>query len=478
MTGQAHVPSRLVPALLALLWLLGTVRALAPVLHEPLHAYANSYDQARYTSCFRFYPDRPDSVPPQRNSPQAPFATFRFIASDDPMCYWSSELLFTGAAALGWHAAEALGGAHVHDVRPIGVLRWGALLALSAALSLAWLRRGRPLAALANAALLPVLFADPANALYLATFYAEWSALLWAYAVLAALLLWHGEAPTRWRVLLLAAAGFLLATSKIQHLALPLAVAAAVAAAAWWQRRPPGWRVPALAAGALAGLVLQLAQLGRSGPMMDAIDQYNRADVLFTALLPGADDPRALLVELGIDPTCAAYSGRHAWELPDLPEPLCAGFAGFGRSSQLRTLVRHPAIAWRLAAAAPGALSPWIASNLGQVEGGMFQPVPSGIGAGHWLSRWPWLQQATLALPPLALLALLARRRRSAAADAAREYSATTCALMAATLAVTVLGDGLADVAKQGHLVTNAALAWLLAAVAVLAARVRASGRG
>ncbi len=470
MMRQAPMASRAVLALLALLWLLGSVRALMPVLHEPLYAYANSYDQARYTGCFQLYPDRPASVPPQRNSPQAPFSDFRFIASADPMCYWSSELLFTGAAALGWHVAEALGGAHVHDVRPLGVLRWGALLALSVALSLAWLRRGRPLAAVANAALLPLLFADPANTLYLATFYAEWSALLWAYAVLAALLLWHGEAATRGRVLLLAAAGFLLATSKIQHLALPLVVAAAFAAAAWWQRRPSDWRVPALAAGALAGLVLQLAQLGRGGPMMDAIDQYNRADVLFTALLPLADDPRALLVELGIDPGCAPYTGRHAWELPDLPEPLCAGFAGFGRRSQLSTLVRHPVIAWRLAAAAPGALSPWIATNLGQVEGGVFQPVPSRIGAGPWLSRWPWLQQVLLALPPLALLALLARRRRSAVVDAASESSATTCALMAATLGVAVLGDGLADVAKQGHLVTNAALAWLLAAVAVLTA--------
>jgi hypothetical protein len=478
MTAPSRTPSRAVPALLAVLWLLGTVRALAPVLHEPLHAYANSYDQARYTGCFHIYPDRPASVPPDRNSPQAPFADFRFIASDDPMCYWSSELLFTGAAALGWHTAEALGGTHVHDVRPLGVLRWGALLALSVALSRAWLGRGRPLAALANAALLPLLFADPANTLYLATFYAEWSALLWAYAVLAALLLWRGEAKTRGRVLLLAAAGCLLATSKIQHLGLPLAVAAALAAAAWWQRRPPDWRVVALAAGALAGLVLQLAQLGRSGPMMEAIDQYNRADVLFTALLPLADDPRALLVELGIDPACARYSGRHAWELPDLPEPLCAGFAGFGRTSQLRTLARHPAIAWRLAATTPGALSPWIAGNLGQVEGGAFEPAPHATGAGHWLSRYPWLQRATLALPPLALLVLLWRRRCRPAVDAAREYSATTCALMLATLAVTVLGDGLADVAKQGHLVTNAALAWLLVAVAVLAARVRASARG
>ena len=63
----------------------------------------------------------------------------------------------------------------------------------------------------------------------------------------------------------------------------------------------------------------------------------------------------------------------------------------------------------------------------------------------------------------LALLALLIRpglRRGSRALD----YAAFTAATMLATFVVTVLGDGLADVAKQGHLVVNAALAWAIVA--------------
>jgi hypothetical protein len=477
MTRQAHTPSRAMLALLAVLWLLATVRALLPVLHEPLYAYANSYDQARYTGCFHLFPDRPASVPPDRNSPEAPYASFRFMEDASPLCYGSSELLFTGAAALAWHVSEAVGGPPVHDVRPLGVLRWSALLALSAALSCAWLRRGRPLAALANAALLPLLFSDPANTLYLATFYAEWSALLWAYALLAALLLWREASPSRARVLLLALAALLLATSKIQHLLLPLAVAAGLALAAWRSGGRPGWRVAAVAVGSIAGLGLQLVQLQRSDPMMQAIDQYNRADVLFTALLPHADDPRGLLRELGIDEACAAYVGLHAWELPDLPEPLCAGFDRFGRGDQLRVLFGHPRLALRLAAAAPGALVPWIAANLGQVEGGTFDTMPADappmVGAiGRLLQQRPWLQRALLVLPPLALLVLLALPRRRAGSGVALEASATTSALMLATLGVTVLGDGLADVPKQGHLVTNAALAWLIvvSSIAVAAA--------
>jgi hypothetical protein len=162
--------SRKVLLALRCLWLLASLRVLALWAHEPLLAYANSYDQTRYTSCFHVYPDRPAEVPPQQNSPEAPFAKYRFIQTGDPMCYWSSELLFTGATALVWKIGEAVGGDGVHDVRVVGVLRWLALLGVSVALSMAWLRRGDPRAAIANAALLPLLFADPGNTLYLDTF--------------------------------------------------------------------------------------------------------------------------------------------------------------------------------------------------------------------------------------------------------------------------------------------------------------------
>lgn len=464
----------IVSILLALLWLAATLRAFALWSHDPLYAYANSYDQTRYTNCFHFYPDRPAAIPPQQNSPQAPFSDYRFIATGDPMCYWSSELLFTGATALAWKAGEAFGGGEVHDVRWVGALRWLAVLALSIALSLAWLRRGDARAAVANAALLPLLFADPGNTLYLNTFYAEWTALLAAYASFSLVLLWRDAPGTVLRFLLIAAAAFLLAASKIQHLLLPSVLAVVVLALDRVRLGRFGWRGTALAVGALAGFGLQFAQLQRDGAMMDAIDQYNRADVVFTALLPFADDRAALLTELGIDPACAIYSAHHAWEFPDLPENVCKGLSEFSRRDELAALARHPGIALRLALHGVLGLDPWIAKNLGQVEGGDFAVMPAAqVSLGRVLHAWPALQLGLLAIPPLALLVLLRRpgpRRGSRALD----HAALTLAAMLATLAITVLGDGLADVAKQGHLVVNAALA--LAFAAIVAALVPARG--
>jgi uncharacterized integral membrane protein len=469
---------RWVPWLVVLLALAGTLRAFWLWSHDPLYAYANSYDQTRYTSCFHFYPDRPADVPPQRNSPQAPFAKFRFIASGDPMCYWSSELAFTGATALIWKLGELAGGGQVHDVRWVGALRWLTLLALSMSLSRAWLRRGDARAALANAALLPLLFADPGNTLYLDTFYAEWTALIVLYALLALTLLWRDEAFSRRRFLLLALAAFLLATAKIQHLLLPLALTAALALLERVRRGRIGWRVLALLFGGFVGFWLQFAQLHRQDAMMDAIDQYNRADVVFTALLPFADDRRALLQELGVDPDCAIYSAHHAWEFPDLPERVCRGLSDFGRGDELRTLLKHPQLTLRLIGHGVLGLDPWIAKNLGQIEGGDFATMPPvQPSLGRVLHAWPWLQLAILAAPLLALMVLLVRPGLRAGSRAL-EYAALTAVVMTATFAITILGDGLADAAKQGHLVVNAALAWLVAALIVglrRRTRVRAS---
>ena len=474
--SDAVARRRFVGALLAVLWAIGTLRALLLCMHSPLYAYANSYDQTRYTTCFHFYPDRPADVPPQQHSPEAPYAKFRFIETRDPMCYWSSELAFTGATALIWSVGEAMGYT-THDVRWVAALRWLALLALSIALSRALLRRGDARAAVANAALVPLVFADPGNTLYLATFYAEWTALLAAYTLFALVLLWRDEPRSRGRFAVLALVAFALATSKIQHMLLPLGLGVVVLVLDRWRLGRTGWRGAAVIVGALLGLCLQFVQTMREGPMMDTIRQYNRADVVFTGILPFADDPRALLDELGIDPGCAIYSGKRAWELPDLPEQACRGLVDFTRGRELGVLIRHPSIAAQLAASGVPALDPWVADNIGHVEGASFLKLPASIpGIGQLLHASGAARFMLLVLPLLALLVLLVRpgpRKGSAALD----LTALVVATMAGTLAVTLLGDGLADTAKQGHLVIDAALAWLVAGIIMRVPAIRTTVR-
>ena len=455
----------LLVALLVLLWVAGTLRALVVCMHSPLYAYANSYDETRYTTCFHFYPDRPTSVPPQLHSPEAPYSQYRFIETVDPMCYWSSELAFGGSTALIWKTAEHVTGDTIHDARCVAALRWLALLAMSIAFSSAYLRRHDAPAAIANAALVPLVFADPGNTLYLSTFYAEWTVLLAVYALIGLVLLWRDEHCTRARFMLLALAAFALAISKIQHMLLPLALTVVVGILDRLRLGRMTWRAIALASGALLGAYFQFVQTGREGPMMETIQQYNRADVIFTALLPFADDKRAVLAEIGIDPGCAIYSGKRAWELPDLPEHVCRGIVNFSRAKELGVLLRHPSMAAKLAGQGVLALDPWVADNIGHVEGEPFGKLPASIpSVGRVLHESAAVRFAVLALPLLALVVLLIRPGVRAGSGAL-EATALTVMVMIATLAVAVLGDGLADTAKQGHLVLNAALAWLLVGI-------------
>lgn len=455
--------SRRAWTLVAALWLLGAARLLAMWAHDPLIAYANSYDETRYTSCFHLYPDRPADIPPQRNSPDAPYSGYRFIASGDPMCYWSSEWLFQGVTALIYRVDNVVTGAVVHSVRWIGALRMLVLLALSATFSIAWLRRGESGAAIANAALLPLLLADPGNTLYLNTFYAEWTALLAAYALIALILLWRDDRASRAGFLLLALAAGMLATSKIQHLLLPLALAVVVLVLDHLRRRRIGWRAVALLFGSLAGLSFQIIQMQRDDAMMQAIRQYNAADVVFTALLPFAEDRRALLAQLGIDPACAIYSGDNAWQLPDLPYRACRGLIDFNRARELGALLRNPRLSARLAGHGVLALDPWVAEDIGHIEGRDFAGIPPTMPSlGNALHASAALEGVLLALPFVVLLVLAVRQRWRSRLF---EFAALTAALMVVTLGVTVLGDGLADTAKQGHLVVCAALGFALVLV-------------
>ena len=75
------------------------------------------------------------------------------------------------------------------------------------------------------------------------------------------------------------------------------------------------------------------------------------------------------------------------------------------------------------------------------------------------LTSLPVLRMLALALPLIAALVLLTRRR-GWRLPRLQLYSVLTATMMLASLTVTLLGDGLADTPKQGHLVLNAAFAW------------------
>jgi len=369
-------------------WLLFALAALRGVLllaHDPLLALANNYDQVRYTACLGLYPYRP-GVPPQQQNYQAPLRTYAFQAQADAVCYWTSDLLFQGAAAAGYRLAEGLGGGPLHSVRSLAALRLAAWLLAALLLQRAWRRDGRSDLALAHAACVAVLAMDPVNTLLLGGWYAEAGALFFAWfavglAVLAA------QRATPLRLLLLALAAFGLGTSKLQHLLLPLCLGGALLL-------PALWRTPRLWAPLLALLLKPL----------------------FAARML-ADEVAA--VEAALQQDLAAGRARLAWLVSrDVSRLDAAGV----RESAIETLAENlndsvvaPLVAFALAGL-PGAVLYRAANTLDAMWGyrGDWE------WAGKWAARaddvlsWPTARLTAALLRPAWRPAAWARLRREA----------------------------------------------------------------
>lgn len=458
------------------LFLAGWNRINSFIEHDPLLAYANSYDMVRLQSCLHVWPvGQKDMVKPE--FPAWPREFMNVNSTLGKYCYFSSQLLFAGPALV----VGLLDEGHGLSIREFGrvnalVLGAGVLLVMG----LLW-RARHPAAAAAVALFYWQILGDPANTLYLNTLYTEFSALFFAvlacaafYRLLAAPAAWHGTAVL-WCVAL-AGLGF----SKQQHAVLPLLVAGVLLLFGCLARQ----RVVAgvALAGLLASLWAPVFWFGNAledSALFQSIRRMNNHNLYVGAVLPYARDPATAATYFGLSPGCAALAGKSRLQLEvegrAEEERWCDGVELLSRRQLVGYTLRDPG--WLFAATAAGLekLRPWVIPNMGHVEKERygrvvaFEPtlstalddVPQGVFSlcvlGIWAGGILLVLQAIYrrgkgTSPSLALLGLLG--------------------LMSAEIFfVSLAGDGLFDFAKHNHLAFTLGFIFYGTAIMVLLGR-------
>jgi hypothetical protein len=245
---------------------------------------------------------------------------------------------FSSAAVVALAAKWVRGGGAPLDIRQVGatyLALYGGAFALALGAGLA------PLLA----ALLAWAALDLSYSLYFNSFFADATALLGILGVVLALLVWPAEATSGWRraihhALLLGAAlcaGF----SKNMYMLTPLIVAAAVAI---WPA--PQWLAHLRRSAVLIGALVAGAALCAwhftygSGYRFPAINNHH---VVFHGLADVADDPAALLAELGVDPQYAGLAGSAYFDLDAADKARSSdAVRNVSRGAVLWAYLRHP----------------------------------------------------------------------------------------------------------------------------------------
>lgn len=454
--------ARLTRILLVAFAAIAIVRGIVLVCHSPLLAVANNYDQIRELACLDLGPWRP-GVNAGVANPPAPLSRYSFQPLSRDACVWTTNLAFTVPVAIAWRAAEAVNGRPVHSVRRLAELRLAAWFAVAAFATRAFLRRNRPDLAVAHMAWFSLVGMDPANTLYLATFYAEPAAIFGLYlTVVTATVALLSPATT---TLLIAALGaFILAGSKLQHLVLPMLVGVCFLAAGGRASR----RVAlALVAGGALGCALQLGNQMHDTWMNRDMAMINRMDYVLTVLLEDTSDRERVARALALDDECLSHRGKNVFEIAMPSEKACPNNAEWRKTTMWWLLASDPVAIGRAAMRVPSLLLPWLPQKLGLVEGETYAGLPSTTPSIASLFGSSPAAAGALLLTPWLILAVCCTRRDWRLARA----FALVCAVGSGSIcAVALLGDGTVDFAKHAQLAPNLALAALLVPFAGLLA--------
>ncbi|MFY9551211.1 MAG: hypothetical protein WAU32_08685 [Thermoanaerobaculia bacterium] len=436
-----------VAAAVAAAALLLTFRLLIP----PIVGLADNGDFERLMkpAGLAYATERPDERYFGWMQPRFPYTT----PAADPSGYRSSESLVVAAAV--W-AAHLLSKTPFFDVRFLGALH-ALLLIVAIGTLVAACRDLAPPAQAAAALLLVFFFTDPGYTAPFNSLYSQTASFVFllSTAAAAALAVRRGRLSGGLLVAYFLATALFVCGKPQEIVHAPLLALLGVRLA--WPGARTSRRVLSLA---LAGVLCALAAryYVSAERSLGWITRYN---IVFLVLLPSSPDPAADLIELGLDPSLARYSGMSAW-VPESPasDP---GFRSLLYDTSPRAfLLRHPERIRPVLGAALRAsyvLRPPELGNFARESGRPAQTLADGpwSAARAVLGGAPWL--AALFGGTL-LAAALTYRRATPRGRLFRETLAVAVLMAVAAFAVAVAGDTHVELVR--HLYTSEALCDLI----------------
>lgn len=444
------------------------LRGVLVLTHAPMIGVANNYDMIRVQGCIDAYPDRPADIEPWSNSWEAPIKNYRFRDDVHPGCYFSSEALFAFALLPALHVIALHNVDGTFPLTAIGWLKFLCLISACCAVSIALLRRGKDSYALANSLLAASVLFDPAVTIYFNTFYAEFSAVLFAYlAVASAFIVLLEKKPGYLWLIVCAVATALMCVSKLQHVAFGLFMLAMLFVALRLSKTAVSR--PVLIVIGIGAIVGGSAQwLHMRAPQTVSMNHANLTNTVLQAILGRSRAPATTAERLGLPVRCAQYAGQN-WFSPgfDVKHP-CPEVFEVSRIRFLYLAITEPKTIERILFGGIQRARPWIPDYLGKVEGGKLAPLPPDFFS--WSAVLDRLSQGwfrwLFVLPPLIASAIVWRQRRRQPASAPAFVLVLCACYPWFALLTVVFGDGYADTAKQFHLGMTALLAfWLMLAM-------------
>lgn len=330
---------------------LGSGRMLFLVGHTPVLGYANNYDMIRLQACHQIWPRNAE---PGQLHLKAPLEYYQFQSLDLGQCFLSSELLFTSftVAYLHWRGKST---DTAISIRVFGFTRAIFLILIAFAFSVfcAWYRQW--LAAFGNALVYALILTDPANTLFLNTFYTEFSSLFFFYATLLSLYLYGHYPQKNWPVWLLAV-GFLgLGFSKPQHFLLPFLLLITLGLVMGKQIYKKKLLLPVLV---VIGILGYQSWNLFFNPQMQYIRSANTTNMFLGAVLPAASQPANVLRQLNLPADCLTHQGKTWYTINQNKHP-CPAVLAISRWQIFYLMMTDPPLLWRLTQAGVNHLRPW-----------------------------------------------------------------------------------------------------------------------